>query len=78
MNRSFALWTNSLRTRNCRNSLTPSRVRREVLAEKLDIQWRELRRHVTIEKDPEKLLWLTAQLDRCRLQAEAEGKRIGN
>jgi hypothetical protein len=67
MNRSVALWTSSLNPRNCRNSLTPSRVRREVLAEKLDSQWRELRRHVTIERDPEKLLRLAAELDKRRL-----------
>jgi len=78
MNRSFALWTSSLSTRNCRNSLTPSRVRREVLAEKLDKQWRELRRDATIDKDPQTMLRLTAELDRRRRQAEAAGKRHGN
>ena len=80
MNRSFsfAVRTGSLRTRNCRNSLTPSRVRREVSAEKLDTQWREFRRHAIIDKDPETLLRLTAELDRRRRQAEAAGKRNSN
>jgi hypothetical protein len=78
MNRSLALWTSSLSTRNCRNSLTPSRVRRGALAQNLDKQWRELRRHATIDKDPETLLRLTAELDKRRRQAEAVGQRNGN
>jgi len=49
-----------------------------MLAEKLDGQWRELRSHATVDKDPETLLWLTAELDRRRRQAEATGKRNGN
>ena len=78
MTRSFSLWTGSLSTRNCRTPLTPSRLRRDALAQKLDKQWRELRRHATIDKDPETLLRLTAELDKRRRQAEAAGKRNGN
>ncbi|HWY57950.1 MAG TPA: hypothetical protein VNZ03_26035 [Terriglobales bacterium] len=51
---------------NCRKLLAPSRVRRQVMAEKFDQQWRELRRYVTIEKDSQKLAklitdWRNAQ-----------------
>ena len=67
--------SSSLRARNCRDSITQSRVAREALAER---QWRALRRHATIEKDPETLLWLTAEIDKRRRQAEAVGKRNGN
>jgi hypothetical protein len=42
------------------------------LAEKLDKQWHELRRHATIERDPEILLRLAAELDK-RKRAEAAG-----
>ena len=73
MNHSF-----SLRARNCRNLLAPSRVRRDALAERLDKQWRELRPHATIERDQEKLLWLTAEIDKRKRQAETLGKRNGN
>ena len=48
------------------------------MAEKLDTQWRELRRHATIERDPEMLLRLAAELDKRNRQAEAAGKRNGN
>jgi hypothetical protein len=37
----------------------------------LDNKWRELRRHVTIEKDSEKMLRLTAELNKRRIPAEA-------
>jgi hypothetical protein len=67
-----------LERENCRTSLTPSRVRRDALAQKLDKHWRELRRHATIDKDPETMLRLTAELDRRRRQAEAAVKRHGN
>jgi hypothetical protein len=63
---------------NCRNPLTPSRIRREVSAARLEKQWHELLLHATIVKDPEKILWLTAELDRCNRRAEAVGKRFGN
>jgi hypothetical protein len=42
----------------------------------LDNQWRELRRHVTIEQDSDKMFrLLTAELNRRRLLAEAGDKR---
>ncbi len=68
----------SLQNRNCRNSLTPSRVRRAASAARLDKQWRELRPYATIERDPEMLLRLTAELDRRRRLADAIGKHKGN
>jgi hypothetical protein len=71
MSHSFAF------TRNCRKSLTPSRLGRKALAEKLDKEWHELRRHATIERDPEILLRLAAELDQ-RKRAEAAGKGNGN
>ena len=46
--------------RNCHNLLAPSRVRRQMMNEKFDKQWRELRRYATIEKDPQKLAKLRA------------------
>jgi hypothetical protein len=67
----------NLKSGNCRNSLTPSRIRREVSAARLEKQWNELLLHATIVKDPEKILWLTAELDRCNRRAEAAGRRIG-
>ena len=83
MKRSFSLGANSLmagasRTGNCRNLLTPARVRREALAERLEKQWHELLLHATIERDPEKMLRLTAKLDQCKRRAEPAGKRNGN
>ena len=74
MNRDFSLKDSSLRTRNCRTSVTSSRIKREALAENLDKQWRELRRHATIEKDPEMLLRLTDELDKRKRQSDAVGK----
>lgn len=50
----------SLQIRNCRNLLAPSRVRRQVMAEKFDQQWCALRRYVTIERDPQKMAKLRA------------------
>jgi hypothetical protein len=42
----------------------------------LDNQWRELRRHVTIEEDSDKMFrLLTAELNRRRLLAETGDKR---
>jgi hypothetical protein len=63
---------------NCRNHLTPSRIRIEVSAARLEKQWHELLLRATIVRDPEKILWLTAELDRCNRRAEAVGKRLGN
>ena len=68
-NQSFAV------TGNCRNSLTPSRVQRDALADRLEKQWREIRRHATIEKDQEKLLQLAAEFN--KRQIEALGRRNG-
>jgi hypothetical protein len=56
----------------------PPRARRQALSEKLEGQWRELRRHATIERDPETMLWLRAELDRRKHQAEAAGKHDNN
>jgi hypothetical protein len=66
------------RTGNCHNLLTPSRVRREALAESVEKQWRDLLLHATIESDPQKMLWLTTELDLRKSQAEAVSKRSGN
>jgi len=51
-----------LKARNCRNLLVPSRVRRQVMAERLDKIWLELRQHTTIEMDPQKLWRLVTDL----------------
>jgi CHASE3 domain-containing protein len=41
-------------------------------------QWRDLLLHATIESDPQKMLWLTTELDLRKSQAEAVSKRSGN
>jgi hypothetical protein len=51
--------------------LTPARVRREEFAARVEKQWHELLLHATIEQDPEKILRLTAELDRRKRRAEA-------
>ena len=61
-----------LASRNCRNLLTSSRVRRQRMAEKLDQQWNELRRIATIERDPQRLAQLTSELDRRKPPAAFE------
>jgi len=61
--------TRSTRAGNCHNLLMPSRTRREALAERLEKQWHELLRHATIERDPEKMLRLTAELAQRTLRA---------
>jgi hypothetical protein len=81
--RSFLLRANSLRagasrSGNCHNLLTPARVRREALAERVEKQWHELLLHARIETDPEKMSRLTAKLDQCKRRAEPVGKRNGN
>jgi len=48
------------KNRNCRNLRAPSRVRRQTMGQNFDRQWRELRRHATIERDPQKLAKLIA------------------
>jgi hypothetical protein len=55
----------------CRHSLMSARDRSDASARRLDTKWRELRRHVTIEKDPEKMLRLTADLNEGRVPAKA-------
>jgi hypothetical protein len=70
--------SSSLRARNCRTLLTSQRLRRDALAERLDAQWQELRRHATIERDTERLLWLTAELEKRKPQVEVVGKWNSN
>jgi hypothetical protein len=67
--RSRCFKTQRPRAGNCRNLLVPSRVRREVMAENLDKLWLELRRHATVETDPQRLWQLAAELER-RKQVE--------
>ena len=54
-----------------------SRARRYALAE-LDKTWGELRRHVMIEKDWEKVLRLAAELDERRRPPDVVDKRRDN
>ena len=80
MRRSFRMRTSVSGTRasrlgSCRSSHASSRSRRDALAERLDKQWCELRQHVTIEEDPEKMLRLTAEIDQRRRQSEDGDKR---
>jgi hypothetical protein len=56
--------------RNCRNPIMPLPVRRQIIAHSLDKQWRELFQYATIEKDPEKLSQLAAQLEKRRRPPE--------
>ena len=67
-----------LKARNCHNLLTPSRIRREAMTARLEKQWHELRLHATIERDPEKMLRLTAELNQRKRRAEAAAMRNGN
>ena len=69
MNRSSA-W----QTRNCRHWLTSSRVRRQMMAERLTEQWREIRLHATIESDAVKLTRLAAESEQHQ-RLEAKGRR---
>jgi len=48
------------KSRNCRNLLVSSRVRRQVMAENFDRQWHELRPHATLEAETPKLAKLIA------------------
>jgi hypothetical protein len=66
-----------LKTRNCRNLMVSSRVRRQVMAEKFDTMWLQLRRHATIETDPNKLLQLANDLKKAKQLLEAGFKRTG-
>jgi hypothetical protein len=60
---------------NCRKSLTSARGRSDALARRLDGEWRELRRHGTIEIDLDKMLRLTNERDQRRVPAEAGNDR---
>ena len=71
---SILLNSTSPQARSCRSLLTTSRSRREAWAERQNQQWCELRRHFTIEQDPEKMLRLTVELDHRRRQAGALDK----
>jgi hypothetical protein len=64
------------KTRNCRNLLVPSRVRRQVMAENLDRIWRELRRHATIEMDQQKLCQLATDCEKSRQLLNARPQRV--
>ena len=65
------------KTRNCRNLRVSSRVRRQVMAENLNKAWLQLRRHATIETDPNKLLQLANDLKKAKQLLEAGYKRTG-
>ncbi len=58
--------TMGLKTRNCRNLMVSSRVRRQVMAEKFDTMWLQLRRHATIETDLNKLWQLVADQKKAK------------
>ena len=60
--------------RNCRESLP----RAKKAAERLAREWQEIRRHATIEEDPEKLLRLRAKLDERKGQVDAMSSRNQN
>ena len=70
-----SLRATSSKSGNCRNFLTSARGRSDALARRLDNEWRELRRHVTIEKDLDKMLRLTDERDQRRILAEAGNDR---
>jgi|HubBroStandDraft_1064217.scaffolds.fasta_scaffold105286_2 hypothetical protein len=81
MNRSLrnsSLRADRFKASRCRTSLTPSRVKREALAARLEKQWHEIRRHATIEKDPGKLLRLSSELEQRKKQTEALRPHHGN
>jgi hypothetical protein len=66
------------KARGCRTILKlfrPSHIVAERLNQlRFDQQWRELRRHATIERDPETLLWLADELAKRKRQAEIASK----
>lgn len=67
------------KARGCRAILKLFRPSRGIVAERLnqlrfDQQWRELRRHATIERDPETLMWLADELEKRKRQAEIASK----
>jgi hypothetical protein len=81
MNYSYLKITHSktmgLKTRNCRNLMVSSRIRRQVMAENLDKIWLQLRRHATIEKDPNKLWQLATDLKKAEQPLETGSQRTG-
>jgi hypothetical protein len=78
MNHSFATGTRTLKLGNCHKFLATGRVRRQALAKRLERQWRELLMHATIERDPEKMSRLTAEIDRRKRPAEIPNLRDGS
>lgn len=56
--------------RNCRTFLFPSWRKRQIRTEDLENEWRDLRRHATIESDPEKMLQLNTEVKNRKRQAE--------
>ena len=64
-----------LPVRKCRNLIASSRVRRQKMVEKVDALWRELYRHATIERDPQKLSQLTAEAEKRKGRAETVRQR---
>jgi hypothetical protein len=76
--RAKSLSVNFSKSGNCRNFAMSAQGRSDASARRLDNQWRELRRHVTIEKDSDKMFrLLTAELNQRRLLADA-GDKGGN
>jgi hypothetical protein len=47
------------------------------MAENFDKQWRELRRHATIERDPQKLSQLAIELEKRKRLVEAVRQHSG-
>jgi len=77
MNHAFSRRVSS-GNRNCRNSCTRPGVKAEAWAEQLERQWQEIRRHASIEKDPEKLLRLATELEKRKRPADAASSQNGN
>jgi hypothetical protein len=69
--RALSAGANLAKSGNCRRSLTSARGRSDASARRLEQEWRELRRHVTIEEDSEKMFRLTAELNRRCVPAKA-------
>lgn len=63
--------------RNCRNLLMSSRVRRDMMADRLDADWERLRRHASVEMDTEKLLRIMAECGKRKRKADLWSPRIG-
>lgn len=67
--------TSPRQTRNCRNLLVPSRVRRQAMAENLNEMWLELRGRATIETDIQNLWHLTTDLEKSKKLLDAGPQR---